>query len=332
MTGLKAYINSVASYLPKKILTNEDLEKMVDTSDEWIVSRTGIRERRIAGPDECTSDMGYFAAKEALKKANLLPNEVDFILVATQSPDYPFPSTASLIQAKLGAQGAAALDIQAACTGMLYALSIAKAYIVSGAYKNILVITAEKLSSIIDYNDRNTCVLFGDGAAACVISSRGPGLVLGAETLGADGKESHLLVMPAGGSKHPTSEETVKNKMHYLRMDGKELFKHAVRRMESAILETLKKDNLSESDIAYLVPHQANIRIIDALMKRFNVSEDSVVKTIEHYGNTSASSIGIGLDVLLSKDVIRNQDKLLLFAFGAGLTWGAMILTEERES
>lgn len=329
--GTKAYINALGVYVPERILSNQDLEKIVETSDEWIFSRTGMQERRIARADEFTSDMGLAAAKKALHEAHISPQELDLILVATLSPDYPFPSTACIIQSKLGATKAAALDIQAACSGMIYGLSIAKAYIESGIYKNILLIAAEKLSSIIDYKDRNTCVLFGDGAAACIVSNRDSGLEIGSVSLGSDGGESHLLMMPGGGSRNPSSEETVGQRLHYLKMNGKEVYRQAVRHMGASCTECIEKAGLKEEDISFLVPHQANIRIIEAIAKRCNIPEDRVVKVIHLYGNTSAASVGLGLHHLVESRKLKANDNILLVAFGAGLTWGSLLLKQREE-
>ncbi len=327
MTLKKAYITAVGIYLPDKILTNLDLEKLVDTSDEWIISRTGMKERHIAKSDEYTSDMGVKAARVALERAGMKADEIDLIIVATLSPDYSFPSTACLIQAGLKASKACAFDIQAACTGMIYALAVAKSFIESGMYKNILIVASEKLSSITDYEDRNTCILFGDGAAACVVTGNGSGLEIGNVSLGADGEQSELLVLPAGGCRNPATHETVEKRLHYLKMDGKEIFKHAVRRMESSAIECIHQSGLKESDITYLVPHQANARIIDAIAKRCKIDDKRVVKVVELYGNTSASSIGLALEKLVVENRIKDKDNLLLVAFGAGLTWGSLILT-----
>jgi 3-oxoacyl-[acyl-carrier-protein] synthase-3 len=324
---IKARIVGTGSYVPEKILTNQDLEKMVETSDDWIFTRTGMKERRIAGTEEFTSDMGLEAARRALKAAHLEPEEVDLVLVATLTPDYTFPSTACLIQNQLKASHAAALDIQAACTGYIYGLAIAKAFIESGIYKNILIIASEKLSSIVNYKDRNTCILFGDGAAACVVSSEGKGLHIKDVSIGADGEQSQLLILPAGGSRMPASKASVESDLHYIKMEGKEVFKHAVRRMESAAKESLDKAGVKESEISWLVPHQANTRIIEALAKRFEIAEERVVITIHKYGNTSASSIGIALDELLCTHPLSVKDNILLAAFGAGLTWGASVLS-----
>lgn len=300
---------------------------MVETSDEWIVSRTGMKERRIASKDEYTSDMGIQAAKAALEAARVQPEEVDLILFATLTPDFIFPSTACLLQAKLQLTNAAALDIQAACSGYLYALSLAKGMIESGTYRTVLLVAAEKLSSIVNYKDRNTCVLFGDGAAACVVSHRGQGLWISDVCLGADGQQGELLILPAGGSRMPASQETVASELHYLKMEGKEVFKQAVRRMESAAKQCLDRLGLAEKEISWLIPHQANVRIIEAMAKRFQVPMQRVFITIHKYGNTSASSLGIALDELLREGGVSAGQHLLLVAFGAGLTWGASILT-----
>lgn len=330
MTRRKAKIIGTGSYLPEKVLTNHDLEKIVDTSDEWIVTRTGMKERRIAKEDEFTSHMGTKAALEALADAKVTPEEIDFILVATLTPDYAFPSTACLIQSQIGAKKAAGADVQAACTGFLYLLSMAKSFIESGLYKNVLIIAAEKLSAITNYKDRSTCILFGDGAAACVISSEGKGLAIENIQLGADGDQADLIIMPAGGSRKPATLESVANCDHYIKMAGNEVFKHAVRRMEAACKDCLEGAGLSESEISWLIPHQANMRIIDAIAKRFeHLPPERIFKTVQKYGNTSASSVGIALDELLRRGPLQSGEKILLTAFGAGLTWGAGILGAE---
>jgi len=304
---------------------------MVNTSDEWITARTGMKERRIASKEEFTSDMGCKAAVKALDAAAVKPQELDLILCATLTPDYVFPSTACLIQSRLGAVYAAAFDVQAACTGFLYALSVAKAYIEADIYRNILVVATEKLSSIVDYTDRATCILFGDGACACVVKNAKHGFAVEHVTLGADGRQSDLLILPAGGSKRPPTKETVREGLHYLQMEGKEVFKHAVRRMESAVKICLEKTGLEQREISWLVPHQANIRIIESLAKRFEVPRERVFLTIQKYGNTSASSIGIALDELLREKEIKMGEHIVLFAFGAGLTWGAAVITSDME-
>ncbi len=328
---MKARIIGTGSYLPEKVLTNQDLEKMVDTSDEWIFTRTGMKERRLARSDEYTSDMGFHAAEKAISEAGISPEQIDLILVATITPDYTFPSTACLLQSRLKAVNAAAVDVQAACTGYIYCLSQAKAFIESGLYQNILIVAAEKLSSIVNYADRNTCVLFGDGASACVVSAHGSGLLIRDVRLGADGELAELLILPAGGSRSPASVETVTAQQHFLKMEGKEVFKHAVRRMESASKQCLDKAGVAESEISWLIPHQANMRIIDAIAKRFEVPEGRVYLTLHKYGNTSASSVGIALDELLKEHRVHPGENLLLTAFGAGLTWGASVLTATEE-
>lgn len=331
MKKCKAKIIGTGSYLPEKILTNSDLEKMVDTSDEWIVTRTGMKERRIAKEDEYPSQMGAKAALQAIAKAGVSPEEIDFILVATLTPDYTFPSTACLIQSAIGAKRAAGADVQAACSGYLYLLAMAKSFIESGFYKNVLVIATEKLSSVTNYKDRSTCVLFGDGAAACLVSDREQaGLVIESIQLGADGEQADLMLIPAGGSRKPASPETVANCEHFIKMDGREVFKHAVRRMEAACKDCLEKAGLTEAQISWLIPHQANVRIIDAMAKRFeHLPPERIFKTVQKYGNTSASSVGIALDELLINSPLKKGEKILLTAFGAGLTWGAGILGAE---
>ncbi len=329
---MKARIKAMGSYLPEKVLSNLDLEKMVDTSDEWIRSRTGIQERRIAAPQEASSDMGILAARQALERAEMKANEIDLILVATMTPDHLTPSTAAIIQAKLGAAGVAAFDIQAACSGFLYGLSIAKAYIESGMYRRVLLIASEKMSAFIDYQDRNTCVLFGDGAAAAVVTNEGEGFFIDSIILGADGLQAELIGIPGGGSRTPVHGNSFEGGDHFVKMNGKEVFKHAVRRMTGAANDCLKLAGLEVENIAWLVPHQANERIMDALVKNFNVSPEKVTKTLHKYGNTSGSSVAISLDELIQVTPIAYEEHLLLVAFGAGLTWGASVLTKKRNN
>lgn len=326
----QARIIGTGSYLPKRVLTNKDFEKMIDTTDEWIVSRTGMKERRIAAKDEFTSDMGVVAARNAIEASKIEASEIDLIVVATSTPDYIFPSTGALIQAGLGIK-AAAFDLQAACTGYLYALATAKGFIESGVHKNVLIIASEKLSAVVDYADRRTCVLFGDGAAAAVVSSSGPGFAVSDVCLGCDGEAADLLILKGGGSRHPASEQTIEEGMHYIAMQGKEVFKHAVRRMESATRECLQKANKTEDEINWFIPHQANERIIDATAKRFSLPEKSIVKTVHKYGNTSASGLAIALDELIREKEMKLGDNILLVAFGAGFTWGASILTKVED-
>jgi 3-oxoacyl-[acyl-carrier-protein] synthase-3 len=321
------YLIGIGSYLPEKVLTNAHFEKTVETTDEWITTRTGIKERRIAAVDEQTSDMGAKAALKAIEDSGINKEDIDLILVATTTPDYLVTSTAGIIQSKLGIENIPCFDVQAACSGFLYALSTAKAFVLSGLYKNVLVVATEKMSSFTDYEDRGTCILFGDGASACVVSKQKKGLKIGEVLLGADGCLHELIYIPAGGSKNPTTPKTVEERQHFFKMQGKEVFKHAVRRMNSIAEDCLAKSNLEHADIAWLVPHQANLRILTAMAKQFDIPESRVYKTVHKYGNTSASSVSIALDELVKNEKINHGDNFLLVAFGAGLTWGACILT-----
>jgi 3-oxoacyl-[acyl-carrier-protein] synthase-3 len=321
-----AHIIGYGSYLPERVLTNSDLEKMVDTSDAWITSRTGIQERRIAGPEEFSSTMGTLAARRALESCQMDPQEIDLILVATMSPDYPYPSTASLIQAQLGITHAAAMDIQAACSGFIYGLSTAKAYVESGIYRTVLLIASEKMSSLLDYQDRTTCVLFGDGAGAVVVRRAASGFQIGTCCLGTDGSLAQLLYAPAGGSRCPSTPNTTEQRLQYLKMSGQELFKHAVRRMSAAAIECLHTADVTQEEIDWLIPHQANDRIIEAIAKSLHFPTERIYKTLHKYGNTSASSVVIALDALCKEHPLKKNAHLLLLAFGAGLTWGACLL------
>ncbi len=325
---MPATITALAAYLPEKVLSNSDLEKMVETSHDWIVTRTGISERRIAHDEQFPSTMGAIAAELVLTKAKLAPTDVDAILCATMTPDFITPSTAAIIQSTLGATKACCLDIQAACSGFLYALSIAKGWIESGMYKNVLVIATEKNSAFIDYKDRNTCVLFGDGSGACLVQADGPGYEIRHICLGADGTESQLISIPAGGSRNPTTTDTQSTGQHFMKMDGKEVFKHAVRRMESSSKECLEAAGIAEADVTWLIPHQANIRIIEAISKRFNIPWERTLRTIHKYGNTSSATIPIALAELDEYNAPQSGEHLLLTAFGAGLTWGSSLLTK----
>ena len=331
-----ARIIGLGKYLPKKVLTNQQLEQMVATTDEWITSRTGITERRIATEEEHTSFLGAEAARHALKDAKIEADAVQMIICATMTPDYITPSTAALIQKDLAIPaGAAAFDIQAACSGFIYAMMQAKAFIEAGLYDTILIVATEKMSTVIDYEDRNTCVLFGDGAAAAVLSSKKQstraGFLIDTISLGADGEQSQLIYIPGGGSRLPATEASVKAKEHFVKMEGKEVYKHAVRRMAGAIKECLEKAGLEENEIAWLIPHQANKRIIDSLASQFHIEADQIFMTLHKYGNTSGSSVGIALAELCEEKTIDPGSHLLLVAFGAGLTWGAAILTKEKD-
>lgn len=324
-------ITGVGSFVPEKIMTNSDLEKIVDTSNEWIIDRTGIEERRIAEENIATSDIAAIAAQRAMEDAKVLPEEIDLILVATISPDYIFPSTACMVQKHIGATNAAAFDINAGCTGFIYALTTAKGFVKSGIYKKVLVIGAETLSKIVNWKDRNTCVLFGDGAGACIVEPCEDGFGMLAEDLGSDGSKGDVLIVPAGGSKKPTSLETVQERLNFIKMDGREVFKFAVRIMEKASNDVLKKAGLTSKDIDLLVPHQANIRIIDAALKKLDLDKEKVFVNLEKYGNTSAASIPVALDEALDQKRIKKGDNLLLVAFGAGLTWGGVLLKWNKE-
>ncbi len=328
---MKARIVGLGSYLPERVLSNQDLEKLVDTSDEWIVTRTGMRERRIAGSDEFTSTMAAEAGRRALADAKLSIEDVDAIIVATMTPDYISPSTAALVQPLLGAKEIPVWDLSAACTGFVYSLAMAKALVDSGMYRTVLMIGAEKMSAFMDYTDRNTCVLFGDGASAVVVSDRGVGLRVDATSLGADGELADLIIIPGGGSRHPTSEETMAEGKHFFKMNGREVFKHAVRRGVSVSKQCLQQAGLRESDLAWVIPHQANVRILDAIGKALELPEDRVFTTIEKTGNTSAASVGIALDQLMKAHCVVEGEHLLLVAFGGGFTWGAAILTKVNE-
>ncbi|MFB8373491.1 beta-ketoacyl-ACP synthase III [Paenibacillus taichungensis] len=313
-------------YVPEKILTNSDLEKMVDTNDEWIVSRTGIKERHIAAPDQATSDLAYEAAIKALESAGMTGNDLDLIIVATITPDSSFPSTACILQDKLGAKGAAAFDLSAACSGFVYGLATATSFIQSGMYNNALVIGADCLSRITDYTDRNTCVLFGDGAGAVIVGEVPEGRGFKSFDLGAEGAGGSLLQMEGGGSRLPASVETVENKKHYIYMNGREVFKFAVRVMGTATVEVLRKAGLERTDVDLFVPHQANIRIIQSAMQRLELPEEKVVVNVDKYANTSAASIPLALVEAAEEGRMKAGDTVLMVGFGGGLTWGASVL------
>ena len=321
-----AAIAGVGHYAPEKILTNADLEKMVDTSNEWIVTRTGIRERHIAAEDEWTSHMGTAAARRALAAASLAPEDIEAIYVATCTPDMIFPSTACLIQAALGAKKAYGYDLSSACSGFLMALDTAAAAIESGRIKNALVIGSEKLSCVTDWTSRDTCVLFGDGAGAVVLkASDRPGLR--SSLLGVDGNMSEILYIPAGGSKMPASEESVRNRKHTIHMAGRETFKIAVNTMVEAAQTAIARAGLQANDIDCIIPHQANYRIVDAVAQRLGEGvKDKVFMNLERYGNTSTASIPIALSEAVAAGKVKSGDKLLMVAFGGGLSWGSVVM------
>lgn len=321
----RAAITGLGAYLPEKVVTNFDLEKIVETSDEWIRTRTGISERRVASTDQASSDLALPAAQEALKNAGLTPQDLDLIIVATASPDMLFPSTGCYLQAKLGAS-CGAFDLAAACSGFPYAVAVAEGFVKSGLYKNVLAVGAEAITKFINWKDRSTCVLFGDGAGAAVISRSRDGHGILASYLGADGSQSGILQIPAGGSMHPPSEETVKNGLHYLRMAGPELFKIAVRTMEQAVREVLKTENLQVSDIACLIPHQANNRILQAVADRLEIAPEKVYINVDRYGNMSSASTVVALYEAVKSGTIKKGDYVVLVAFGGGLTWAANLI------
>jgi 3-oxoacyl-[acyl-carrier-protein] synthase-3 len=324
--GRTCSITGVGSYLPTKILTNADLEKMVETSDEWITTRTGIKERRMAAKDQFTSDMAAEAARRAMKMAGVSAEQIELIIVATITPDMPFPATACLVQQKIGARRAAAFDLEAACSGFIYALEVGQQFIMSRTYDTVLVIGAEKLTSIVDWTNRNTCVLFGDGAGAVVLQNRSNAHGLLTAVMGADGGKSNLIFMPGGGSRRPATMDTVASKLHYLQMEGRETFKSAVQAMCSAAKEALQRCELDISKIKCVIPHQANRRIIDAVGERLGATSEQLFINLDRYGNTSAASVVIALDEAVASGKVRRGDLVLLIAFGGGLTWGAAVI------
>lgn len=315
-------ITGTGGYLPERIMDNTELEQMVDTSDEWIKSRTGISKRHIAAASETTCDLAEHAARNAMQAASITADDIDLIIVATTTPDLIFPSTACLLQERLGVRGSAAFDVQAVCTGFIYALSIADKFIKTEAAKTALVVGAETLSRIIDWTDRDTCVLFGDGAGAVVLqASEEPGVI--STFLHADGKHKDLLKVPVGISTDYTS---IKDNNAYIQMQGNEVFKVAVNTLGRIVDETLAANNLEKKDIDWLVPHQANTRIISATAKKLDMSMDKVVLTVDQHGNTSAASVPLALDVAVRDGRIQRGDKLLLEAFGGGFTWGSALV------
>ena len=311
--------------MPEKVLTNFDLEKIVETTDEWIRTRTGISERHIAGEKQSASDLALPAAQEALKNAALTPKDIDLIIVATISPDMLFPSTACYLQAKLGAS-CGAFDMAAACSGFPYAVAVAEGFVKSGLYKNILVVGSEAITKFINWKDRATCVLFGDGAGAAVISRSTDGHGILASYLGADGTQSNILQIPGGGSMFPPCEQSVKDGLHYLKMQGPELFKIAVKTMEQAVHEVLKRENLTIKDVNCLIPHQANNRILQAVAERLEIPSEKVFINVDRYGNMSSASTAVALYEAVKTGTIKKGDHVVLVAFGGGLTWAANLL------
>ena len=327
LSGLnKSFLLGIGSYVPDRVLGNEELSKKVETSDEWIRTRTGIRERRIAGSDQATSDLALMAAKRAIQSSKMELSQIDLVIVATITPDMAFPSTACLLQHKLGLGKVACFDIEAACSGFLYALDVADGMLASGRYKCALVIGAEKMSSILDWEDRSTCVLFGDGAGAAVLSVNAEGPALLGFRSGADGSNPSLLQQPGGGSMRPASSSTLENREHYLKMNGKEIFKSAVRVMEKATRELLAAHGFSTNDVAHVIPHQANVRIVESMANRLEIPLGKFYCNLDRHGNTSAASIPIALDEAYRKNIFKKGDLVVLVAFGAGLTWSATLV------
>lgn len=321
-----ATIAGTGSFLPERVLSNFDLEKLVETSDEWIVTRTGIKERRMVADDENNSDLAAEAGRRALEMAGLTVQDVDHIFVGTVTPDRMLPSMACTVQQKLGASHASALDINAACSGFVYGLQISQALIQAGASDTVLLIGAEALTRILDFQDRNTCVLFGDGAGAAVLRPCDPGTGVLSVKLGADGEQGDMLTVPAGGSARPATHETVSSRDHFIRMRGNELFKYAVRAMEQISRDALAEAGRSTEELVALIPHQANQRIIDATAERLGIPRDKVMGNIERYGNTSAASVPILLDEVVREGKIKDKDLIELVAFGGGVTWGAAVI------
>ena len=326
MTTKTAAITAVGGYVPEHVLTNADIEQLVDTSDEWIVSRTGIKERRILKPTSLgTSFMAIKAAQNLLDKKNLDPTQIDLVIVATATPDMPVSSTAAYVATEIGATNAFAYDLQGACSGFLFGMSAAAAYISSGRYNNVLLIGADTMSSIIDYSDRATCVIFGDGAGAVLFQPNDEGLGLQDELLRVDGKGRTYLKIEAGGSMLPASKETVSQKQHFLHQEGRPVFKFAVSNMSAAITQVITRNGLSKDDIDFVVAHQANKRILDAISNHLNLKSDQMLINIDRYGNTTAAT----LPLLLwdYEHLLKKNQKLLFTAFGGGFTWGASYLT-----
>jgi len=327
---IQSRVSGTGAYLPERILSNFDLEKMVDTNNEWILERTGIAERRIASPQEQTSDLAMHAANKALEAANLKAEDLDFIFLATTSPDQTMPSTACTLQHKLGAsKNCGALDIYAACTGFVYGMSIADQMIKGGLYKNILVVGSEIISRFINYEDRGTCILFGDGAGAAIISatdeSQSKSKVLG-HTLKADGSLGHLLELNLGGSKYPGTVENLEAGHQYVTMEGREIFKNATRVMAACCSDVLEQTKFSPDNVDWLIPHQANVRIIESVAKRFNFPMDKVVLNIEKTGNNSSATVPIALDLAIRDGRVKRDQHLMLTAFGGGLTSGSLLM------
>lgn len=323
MGKITAAVTGVHGYVPEKVMTNHDLEKIIDTSDEWITTRTGIKERRILD-GKPTSELGVEAVKGLLEKTGTDPNEIDLVICGTVTPDYPFPSTANIISDKVGMKNAWSFDVNAACSGFIYALTTGAQFVETGKYKKVIVIGADKMSSIIDYEDRTTCVIFGDGGGAVLLEPNEDGYGVLDAILKSDGSGRKYLVQPAGGSENPPSHETVDKRMHYVYQEGKAVFKFAVTNMAGVSAEIMKRNNLTSDEVDWLVPHQANLRIIDATANRMGLSRDKVMINIEKYGNTTAGTLPLCLWDWENK--LKKGDNIVLSAFGGGFTWGAIYL------
>ncbi|MCR4319323.1 MAG: ketoacyl-ACP synthase III [Candidatus Brocadiaceae bacterium] len=322
----RASITGIGSYLPSKVLTNYDLEKMVDTSNDWIIQRTGIKERRIVENGVTTSDIATQASLRAMEDAGVSPKDLDMIITSTITPDHIFPSTSCYIQQKIGATRACAFDILAACAGFIYALSIGQSFINSGAMKTVLVVGAECLSKITDYTDRATCVLFGDGAGAVIIQRDPVKHEILSSSLAADGSEADVLIMPGGGARNPASLESVQQRLHYIQFRGKEVFKLAINNITNLILETAKENGLTLDDIDLIIPHQSNLRIIEATMEKLGLPMEKAFVNIDKYGNTSSASVPIAIDEARKEGRLRKGNIVMLVAFGGGLTWGSSVI------
>jgi len=318
-------ILGTGAYLPERVLTNHDLEKMVDTNDEWITQRTGIRERRMCEADACASDLAAPAAEMALENAGVSAKDIDLIICATTTPDAFLPSTACFLQARIGAENAGAFDLSAACTGFVYALTAAHGHIVSGVADRVLVVGTECLTKITDFTDRTSCILFGDGAGAVVLGTSDSGGILRA-ILGADGTQAEMMIIPAGGSRQPATHESVDDRQHYMKIRGREVYKFAVNKMAEMVAKVVAKSGLTLDDVDLVVPHQVNIRIIESAAKRLNMSMDKVYVNIDRYGNTSAASVPIALHEAVMEGRIKKDDLVVLVGFGGGLTWAATAL------
>ncbi|MDF9408104.1 ketoacyl-ACP synthase III [Pelotomaculum isophthalicicum JI] len=324
---VNAGILGIGTYVPERILTNTELEKMVDTSDEWIRSRSGICERRIAGPEQATSDLASNAARRALADAGTAPEEIDLVICATDTADMIFPATACLVQDRIGVKKkAGAFDLAAGCTGFIYALTVGSQFIAAGACRRVLVIGAETMSRVIDWKDRSTCVLFGDGAGAVVLGPVSTGEGILATKLYSDGSGGPHLLLPAGGSRRPASSDTLNSRLHYLQMNGREVFKFAVRVMGEAAEEVIAEAGLNKSDVDFFIPHQANIRIIEPAARRLGVPMEKVMVNVDRYGNTSTASIPLALEEAVRGGRINKGDHVVVVGFGAGLTWGAVVI------